>query len=228
MAYLLKNNAVFLHVPKTGGTYVHQVLKALCLIRGPLGFNHTDFEHTFWHAKLHDDTKVFRYILRDWFGSPHAQLKMKPGCFMFCFVREPLAWYESWWRFMSSIDWRVLGDENDPHRWYPTAMLNGLGSPDFNTFVHNVLRKRPGFVTEMYSWYVRPGVTFVGRTEHLRRDLQRAFKLMQLPFDREIFESIPPQNDASSRPSRGSGSRSISSTGPAPGNCLAPARSEPL
>jgi hypothetical protein len=97
---------------------------------------------------------------------------------------------------MTSIDWRVLGDESDPHRWYPTAMLNGLGSPDFNTFAHNVLRKRPGFVTEMYGWYARPGVTFIGRTEHLRRDLLRAFNLMHLPFDREIFDSIPPQNES--------------------------------
>jgi hypothetical protein len=53
MAYLLRNKAVFLHVPKTGGTYVHEVLKALDLVRGPLGNNHTDFDRTVWHAKLH-------------------------------------------------------------------------------------------------------------------------------------------------------------------------------
>jgi len=196
MAFLLKNNAVFLHVPKTGGTYVHEVLKGLDIVRGPLGNNHTDFDRTFWHAKLHHNLKVTRYILREWLRSPKAQLRMTPGCFMFCFVREPLSWYESWWRFMMSINWRVLGNESDPHNWYPTMMLNGLGSPDFNTFVHNINRKRPGFVTEMYSWYVRPGVTFVGKTESLQRDLLRAFSLMNLPVDRQFVLDFPRQNES--------------------------------
>jgi hypothetical protein len=137
-----------------------------------------------------------RYILRDWMHSPKAQLKMKPGCFVFCFVREPLKWYESWWRFMVSINWRVLGDESDPHRWYPTAMLNGLGSPDFNTFVHNVNRKRPGFVTEMYGWYVRPGVTYVGKLETLTDDFLKACAMMRLSVDEQRVREYPHRNES--------------------------------
>jgi len=196
MAYLLRNNAVFLHVPKTGGTYIYELLRDLGEIRGPLGQNHTDFDRTFWHANMHHNLKVLRYIMREWLSSSKAQLKMRPGCFTFCFVREPLTWYESWWRFMMSIRWRVLGDEKDPHRWYPTAMLNGLGSPDFNTFVHNVNRKRPGFVTEMYGWYVRPGVTFVGKMESLQQDLLKAFALMNLEVDEHRVFDFPPKNES--------------------------------
>jgi hypothetical protein len=139
--------------------------------------------------------KVIRYIFRRAIHSPRAPQKMTPGCFTFCFVREPLKWYESWWRFRQMNKWRPLGDESDFHRWYPTSTLNGLGSPDFNTFMHNVNRKRPGFVTEMYGWYVRPGVTFVGKQESLKRDLLEAFALMKLPIDPARIDEVQPQNE---------------------------------
>jgi hypothetical protein len=77
-------------------------------------------------------------------------------------------------------------------------MLNGLGSPDFNTFVHNVNRKRPGFVTEMYGWYVRPGVSFVGKMENLHADLMKAFALMKLEIDEQSVLNFSPRNETPS------------------------------
>jgi hypothetical protein len=74
-------------------------------------------------------------------------------------------------------------------------MVNRLGSPDFNTFVHNVNRKRPGFVTEMYGWYVRPGIGFVGKQENLRRDLIQAFSLIKVEVDAGKILAIPSQNE---------------------------------
>jgi hypothetical protein len=199
MAFLLRNGAAFLHVPKTGGTYVYQVLRELDLIQGTLGHGHAGFDRAYWHAKLHHNLKVVRYIFREWMGSPRAQAKMKPGCFTFCFVREPLTWYESWWRFMQGLEWRVLGDEADPHKWFPTSVLNGLGSPDFNEFVRNVNRKRPGYVTEMYGWYTQPGVTFVGKMERLPQDLLKPFSLMKLEVDEKRLLAIPRQNESPDR-----------------------------
>jgi hypothetical protein len=196
MALLLKNGAAFLHIPKTGGMWIRKVLQELDLVAGPLGHGHSDFERAYWHAKLHRDIKVLRYIARDWIGSCRAQKKMAPGAFKFCFVREPLAWYESWWRFMMSIDWRILGDEADPHAWHPNAMLNGLGSPDFNEFMHNLNRKRPGYVTEMYGWYVRPGVDFVGKVENMKQDLLNAFARMKLAIDEQRVLGVARQNES--------------------------------
>jgi hypothetical protein len=185
MAFLLKNGAVFLHVPKTGGTWIKHVLQQLDLLEAPLGHQHSDWERAFWHDKLHKDLKVARYLFRRVVGSRRAQARIEPDCFRFCFVREPLLWYESYWRFMQSVDWswKSWGDELDPYRWHPCAMLNNLGSSDFSAFMHNVNRKRPGFVTEMYGWYVRPGIGFVGRQEFLRQDLIKVFSLMKLDVD---------------------------------------------
>lgn len=198
MALLLKNEAVFLHIPKTGGTWVRRVLQELDLVKGPLGHGHSDFERAFWHHVLHHDLKVIRYIFRRAVRSPRAPAQMKPGCFKFCFVREPLKWYVSWWRFMQSLDWKQMGDERDPYKWNPLAMLNGLGSPDFNTFMYNLNKKRPGFVTEMYGWYVRPGVDFVGKQESLEQDLLKVFSLMQLDIDVDKIMSVDKLNESPS------------------------------
>ncbi len=196
MTILLKNGAVFLHIPKTGGIWVHTVLEALDLIQAPLGHEHSDLEHAFWNDRFHRDAKVFRHILRRAMGSHRAPATMAPDAFKFCFVREPLKWYESYWRFMQTRNWQVWGDDQDPYRWHPNAMLNGLGSSDFNEFMHNVNRKRPGYVTEMFSWYVRPGVQFVGKQESLEDDLIRAFSLMKLNIDVAKIKALGRQNES--------------------------------
>jgi len=75
-------------------------------------------------------------------------------------------------------------------------MLNGLGSPDFNTFVHNVNRKRPGFVTELYGWYVRPGISFVGKQERIVEDLAKIFEIIEVNVSAEQLRQIPPTNES--------------------------------
>jgi hypothetical protein len=200
MAFLLKNGSVFLHVPKTGGTWIKHVLQELDLIEAPLGHQHSDWDRSFWHDKLHDDLKVVRYIIRRVVRSPRAQARIKPDCFKFCFIREPLRWYESYWRFMQGLDWnwKTWGDERDPYKWHPCAMVNTLGSSDFNTFMFNVNKKRPGFVTEMYGWYVRPGIGFVGKQECLPHDLMTAFSLMNLEVEAEKVASVLRKNESPS------------------------------
>jgi hypothetical protein len=195
MAFLLKNKAVFLHIPKTGGSWVTRVLRQLDLIEIPFGNEHADFDRAFWYRRFHHDDKALRQIIRCAVGSPRAPF-IPPDAFKFCFVREPLAWYESWWRFMQSRNWKSWGDERDPYKWHPNSMLNGLGSPDFNTFMHNVNRKRPGYVTEMYGWYVRPGVAFIGKTECLQQDLLKAFALMKLDVDSSKILAVPRENES--------------------------------
>jgi hypothetical protein len=183
MTLLLKNGAVFLHVPKTGGVWVHTVLERLDLVKAPLGRDHSDLEHAFFDDRYHSDSKVLRHLLRRKIGSRRAPAAMAANAFKFCFVREPLKWYESYWRFMQIRNWVFWGDELDPYRWHPNAMLNGLGSSDFNQFMHNVNKKRPGYVTEMFGWYARPGVQFVGKQESLQEDLIQAFSMMKLDID---------------------------------------------
>ena len=196
MTVLLKNDAVFLHIPKTGGSWIYHVLQKLDLIRVPLGHEHADLDRAQWHDRFHGDAKVLRHLLRRAIGSKRAPIAMPPDCFKFCFVREPLKWYESYWRFTQSKHWALWGNEKDAFNWHPNSMLNGLGSPDFNTFMRNVNKKRPGYVTEMYGWYARPGVAFVGKTECLQQDLIKAFELMHLDVDVDKIRSVGKLNES--------------------------------
>src|SRR5271155_1758232 len=123
MTVVLKNGAVFLHIPKTGGSWIWEVLNAYGLILGPLGHEHADWDRSFWNDRFQRDGKVFRHILRRYVGSSRAPLQYKEDAFRFCFVREPLTWYESYWRFMQGLNWQVWGDERNPYKWHPKAML---------------------------------------------------------------------------------------------------------
>src|ERR1700692_4743238 len=110
MALLLKNGSVFLHIPKTGGTWITRVLERLDLIEVSFGKEHADFDRVFWHNRFYRDGKTLRQIFRGKLGSPRSPV-IPPDCFKFCFVREPLAWYESWWRYMQSLNWKSWEDE---------------------------------------------------------------------------------------------------------------------
>lgn len=193
MALLLKNGAVFLHVPKTAGSFVQQVLWDLDLVQRKLG-THDSHDRVFWYDRFHHRDKVFRNLIRSVTG---LAPKVSPNGFRFCFVREPLSWYVSCWRFMKSRNWRREGDERNPYHWNPLEMLNGLGSDDFNEFVYNLNRRRPGFVTELYGWYARPTTDFVGKIENLTVDLRKALRLMNVEVDLNYLRQLPRVNKVS-------------------------------
>lgn len=182
MAMLLKNDVLFLHVPKTGGNWAAAVMRDLGLVEMELGSKHDDI-----------DTAIRRILIyRKVHGLPGADRHLGS----FCFVRDPLAWYESWFKYMTqpSRRWRDWGVETSFFRWHPNAVLNDCGSDDFNTFVANVLAKRPGYVSELYSWYTRPYVGFIGRQERLREDLIAALQHYDLPVDAERVRNYPSTN----------------------------------
>jgi len=122
--------------------------------------------------------------------------KIDPNAFSFCFVREPLSWYVSFWRFMESVSWRPSGDVRNPYHWHPWTVLNGLGSSDFNEFMSNVNRKRPGYVTELYGWYVHPGIRFVGKQENLQEDLIKVLSILYPGLEAKSIREIPALNES--------------------------------
>jgi hypothetical protein len=196
MAVLLKNNALFLHVPKTGGTWVTQVLHRLSLIKRHLGHRHADLFRIQWHGHLEKDFYVVKNIIK-------RRLRGRDRCpdpnstFMFCFVREPLSWYESWWCFMQQRGWQNWGSTQDIYQWHPNAVLNGLGSPDFNTFVRNVNRKYPGFVSNLYNSYVGSDRVHIGKQENLVEDMQTFLAMIGVDVRLDFLKGVPPENQSS-------------------------------
>lgn len=190
MAELLRNGAVFIHVPKCGGNWVRAALRDQRLWRCRIGFKHSTPAHI-------DDVWRFhrRQFLKHLPTRPDVTPRKLRRAYKFCFVRNPVTWYESWWKFMAG-DWHPW----EAGRWHPQRPIDDCGDDDFNRFVENVLRTRPGYVSEMYDWYAR-GVDFVGRTENLTDDLRRALAGCGLDVDVEALHRVPAENV--SEPRRG-------------------------
>jgi len=94
-ARLLPSNALFLHIPKTGGSWVEQALREIGVqIEQP--------------ATIHGVT--YRHSLLSMFQEQYP--------YVFTFVRHPLSWYESWWKYQSGA-WTVW----EPGVWHPQRSL---------------------------------------------------------------------------------------------------------
>jgi len=188
LALLLKCDALFLHVPKTAGTWITAVLRDLDLVEARVASKHADMEHVLRCARHLPG----RYLEASFKVGPFWQRRAR-AAFKFCFVRHPLSWYESYWLFMHARGWNRWGvNRRGRRRWHPNAPLDGLGSDDFHRFVRNVLEARPGYVGEMYGWYATPGIDFIGRQERLASDLLQVFSRLGVPVDEDrVRERVP-------------------------------------
>ncbi len=106
-ARLLPSNALFLHIPKTGGSWVEQALREIGVqIEQPATIPGV----TFRHSLLSMFQERYPYV--------------------FTFVRHPLGWYESWWKYQSGA-WIVW----EPGVWHPQRSLEKCRSGDFSDLI---------------------------------------------------------------------------------------------
>lgn len=201
MAIKLIDGSEFLHIPKTGGQWVTKVLRENKLIEHSHlgGHEHADYDRVLNNKRLGSGKELLRECIRislrkyiKTSGKDEDDSKSQP--FRFCFVRHPLSWYESWWKYMSSRNWNYWGVRNSAINWHPNSTLNGLGSDDFNQFIRNVINCRPGYVSELYFSFTKPGINFIGKTEHLKDDLLTVLNVLNLTFDRNSVDETPRQN----------------------------------
>lgn len=199
MAVLLKGGAVFLHIPKTGGSWVHQVLKDTGLSLGSFDHKHADFDRVLANRCELGVRQLLRVVGEATVYRRQGPFRKNTG-FRFCFVRHPLRWYESYWKFMLGKAWRDWGRENDRKQWHPNSVLNGLADDDFNGFMHKVITKRPGYASEMFAAYTKSGINFIGKCEHLADDLLAVLRHLELPHDEQRvrdFERVNVSNGTS-------------------------------
>src|SRR5262249_20799616 len=89
---ILKCGAVFLHIPKTGGSWVEQALRACGQVHRFLPHRHADMTRVMHYKKFQKFRP--RFWIRDRrIGMPESP--MLGATYRFCFVRNPLKWYES-------------------------------------------------------------------------------------------------------------------------------------
>lgn len=161
MALILKKSRI-LHVPKTGGTWMRQAV--LAAVPGA-------------------EERLFA-------GTTHSTLAQTPHpeLFTIAFVRHPLTWWLSFWRFhMGPARPYVVDHEICSTCW----------SDDFVEFQWNVVRRFPGACYEFAEAFVGPPereIDFVGRQENLVEDLIAALRMAGEEFDEARLRSVPPAN----------------------------------
>lgn len=201
MALLLDRKAIFLHVPKTGGSWVTECADAENLVTDHLGSKHADLR------RINEFYRHYPYLyLRKRLSLNWNLTDLIQGCFKFCFVRHPYEWVKSFYRYQTEqgwpnwkglgSTWSTFGNSN----WHPTSWLHGLPHASFNEFVSAILDLRPGFVHELYSWYISDGIDFIGKQESLADDLIEALRRANLTFDADYIRSLDRVNVSEKRP----------------------------
>jgi hypothetical protein len=190
MPLQLKSGAIFLHVPKTGGQWVHHVLQEQGLIARQFGYAHADLNRSVYLAGCeHLQPRIGR-SLRRWIEDRLP--RRAADRFLFCFVRHPLKWYESWYRYRR-------GKQHLPRTvlpWHPHASLKGTVTGDFNEFLANAVTRRPGFVSELYASFTTPGIRFIGRQENLVEDLIHVLRQLNETFDEDFVRTYRKVNES--------------------------------
>lgn len=170
---LSERKALFLHIPKTGGNWVRTALYLM-------GIEHHETKKKIPSSQSH---AIPSHIDEDW-------------NFSFAFVRHPVAWYESYWKFQAGV-WKRF----ELGVWHPHRCIDECSSDDFNLFVENCLREQPSYVSRMYEWYLGPpnqtSVNFIGRTENLIEDFRRL--LVLLDYADMKIPNVSPVNVSESR-----------------------------
>jgi hypothetical protein len=168
--------SIFYHVPKTGGIWVSQAIRASGIKLGRAERIKANIPLTRTHS-------IPELI----------QPEIKEGRFSFCFVRYPIDWYKSFWCYRirtRTIDLRFPADL--------------CWSNDYDEFVNNLLLQYPtGFVTNLYQCYVGRelnGVDFIGKQETLADDLVTALNLSGEDFDEEKLRATRVVNASGTRP----------------------------
>ena len=160
--YLPEKKALFLHIPRTGGTWVGA---AMHLIGVP----------------LHNWGRVCEmYRPRKHTILPHFRVDLLVRVdYVFTMVRHPVDYYVSIWRLTTRCEKigpkrmkRLAFDLGDP------AVINEAvirWKPDFEEWLEEMLDEEPGWVTRWYERYVGPPrgefCHYVGRTETVESDV---------------------------------------------------------
>lgn len=172
--YLKKHKAVFLHVPRTGGNWVRNVLRRIAEMPARNFYGtipeHIDRKHA---CLSHKDRR-----------------KMARVKYIFAFVRHPVSYYESVWKWLNrdarkrsakQPNWAIR------RRWHPFRDVAKLWDQEFNVWVARVLEDVPAFATRLFEMYVGPEgapfVDFIGRLENIKEDMEVVLSRLGNPME---------------------------------------------
>jgi len=164
---LLADNLLFLHIPKTAGIWIRNLLKDLGLNTSELGTQHTHFP----------ELKKF------------VTAERLEELFLFTFVRHPLSWYQSRWAFRMKHGWRtshpldfncMSNDFNDFVDRVLKYQPNGWVTWLYSQYIDNSPKKLDG----------------IGRMERLEDNLIELLNIAGVQYDENFVRSYGRVNDS--------------------------------
>jgi hypothetical protein len=177
MAIVFPPSATFLHIPKCGGTWVLHALSALGL---PLDTQPEGLQHC---------------------------IAATEGRFVFTFVRHPLTWYQSFWKYRITraeaagglLDERIREAVSQANEEIDECLVDHSGRPaSFADFVRQCVLRHPGFLSHKFGLYTAKA-HFVGRQESLHADFLNALDRAGVVYDPEVIGRLPRANETGSK-----------------------------
>lgn len=155
-------HSVFLHVPKTAGTYVQQCIDEEGLrMSKPKGMER---QIAMKHATLPQLVSM--------------EPRFRKASFYAAWVRHPVDWYVSAWRYCVDIERRRPGRRRRMVTWFdwhPFAPLVQRWSDSFEVWINSVTTHLPSYYSQLLEQYVGPAggefVDYIGRQETVADDV---------------------------------------------------------
>lgn len=167
MALLIEEtNTVFFHFPKTGGTFFREVVGGITKTT-PI------------------KTKGFRNHV------PMSAVDMTKYYDSIVFVRHPIAWYESTWKFLKDLN--AAGEVSfNPRAYNSIKHLNKFYDDTFFVYMEGIIRNCPNhYQTEFFQFVDVDKVTHIGRTEHMKHYLHEILDKIGIDHERNMIFDAP-------------------------------------
>ena len=176
MALVIAEKYIYMHIPKAGGNWLTRMLTSANLPLRNLEDKHATYEMLCGNLRAQR-----RFGLRP---------RPVPPYLFFAVVRNPLQWYESWFKYQRKHQFRTWGAVGEPAHWHSMAAANLGPFDDFNAFMDAMNTTVPGFVGQLYAAYTLNSGARVLRSETVREDLWKLNQDWTLGLNRaDVFES---------------------------------------